>query len=366
MEEAVRKRRKEGERIGEEEESTAPRKMDQEFTEEIIEMFLKVANKLRKTVADDTRTTKPVKASMNYDIDTMQSLIIKLKNAMISEERKNAGLQSAIKTLKEEIRCTPTYASVARDSLHVQAYAPKRHVLFVQSNNREKTSKDIKEEVIKKVNPKIDKIKIKNMRQTKANSIVMEFDTRSDLQKFKDYSKLETLQIEEPKKKNPLLILYDVDSLLTVNELKENIVQQNLEGEFPVEESDIIPRFKTGPRNKPTVHWVIQVTPKIKKYILKQGSRLYTRFFSLKVRDILQMARCLKCHDLGHVVKHCSNEERCGRCGATDHKKPDCKSEKQICISCNKRKLKCTTKREDCPSHKTFYQKLQENIDYGD
>jgi len=39
----------------------------------------------------------------------------------------------------------------------------------------------------------MDKIKIKNMRQTKANSVVMEFDTRSDLQKFKDYPKLETL-----------------------------------------------------------------------------------------------------------------------------------------------------------------------------
>jgi len=85
-----------------------------------METFFKVADKLRKTVADDTRT-KPVKASMNHDIDKMQSFIIKLKNAMISEQGKNAGLQSVIKTLKEEIRCTPTYASVARGSLHVQA-----------------------------------------------------------------------------------------------------------------------------------------------------------------------------------------------------------------------------------------------------
>jgi len=60
-----------------------------------------------------------------------------------------------------------------------------------------------------------------------------------------------------------------VDNLLTINELKENIVQQNQEGEFPIEENDIIPRFKTGPRDKPTVHWVIQVTPKIRKHILK-------------------------------------------------------------------------------------------------
>jgi len=71
----------------------------------------------------------------------------------------------------------------------------------------------------------MDKIKIKGIRQTKANS-VMEFDTRNDLHIFDiDHSKLETFQIEELKKKNPLLILCDVNSLLTTSELKENIVQ---------------------------------------------------------------------------------------------------------------------------------------------
>jgi hypothetical protein len=45
----------------------------------------------------------------------------------------------------------------------------------------------------------------------------MEFDTRSDLEKFKDHPKLITLtlKIEEPKKRNPLMIIYDVDSSMT-------------------------------------------------------------------------------------------------------------------------------------------------------
>jgi len=43
----------------------------------------------------------------------------------------------------------------------------------------------------------------------------MEFDTRSDLEKFKDHPKLTTLKIEEPKKRNPLMIIYDVDSSMT-------------------------------------------------------------------------------------------------------------------------------------------------------
>jgi hypothetical protein len=193
----------------------------------------------------------------------------------------------------------------------------------------------------------------------------MEFDTRSDLQKFKDHPKLTSLKIEEPKKRNPLMIIYDVDSSLTANELKESIKQQNLD-ELSIEEEDIIPRFKTGPRDKPTVHWVIQMALRVRKHILQQGNRLYMGFSSLKVRDFLQVARCMKCHDLGYVVKHCSGEERCGRYGATDHKKTDCKSENQVCIPCSKRKLKCNTKCEDYPTYRTLYQRQQENTDYGD
>jgi len=70
--------------------------------------------------------------------------------------------------------------------------------LYNEATTEKKTSKNIKEKMIYKVTPKVDKIKINDMRQTKANSIVMEFDTRSDLQKFKDHPKLEMLQIEEP------------------------------------------------------------------------------------------------------------------------------------------------------------------------
>jgi len=50
----------------------------------------------------------------------------------------------------------------------------------------------------------------------------MEFETRDDLQKFKDYPKLETLYMEKPKKRNFLLILYNINSSLTTHESKAN------------------------------------------------------------------------------------------------------------------------------------------------
>ncbi|KAH0950375.1 hypothetical protein HN011_009113 [Eciton burchellii] len=105
------------------------------------------------------------------------------------------------------------------------------------------------------------------------------------------------------------------------------------------------------------------MAPRARKHILQQENRLYMGFSSLKVR-LPASCKVSEMPHLRYVAKHCFDEERCGRCGASDHIKTDCKSENQVCISCSKRKLKCNTKREDCP-YRTLYQRQQENIDYG-
>jgi hypothetical protein len=48
-------------------------------------------------------------------------------------------------------------------------------------------SKHIKQELINKINPRIDKIKVKGIKQTKTKSVIIKFETRSHLQKFKDH-----------------------------------------------------------------------------------------------------------------------------------------------------------------------------------
>jgi len=53
---------------------------------------------------------------------------------------------------------------------------------------------------------RIDKIKIKDIRKTKAKSVIMQFEIHSDLQKFKDHPKLESLQIKKLEKSSPNFI----------------------------------------------------------------------------------------------------------------------------------------------------------------
>jgi len=55
------------------------------------------------------------------------------------------------------------------------------HALFVQNNDKEKISKEIKEKLINKVNFKNRSNKNKDNQTHESKSIVKEFETRSDL-----------------------------------------------------------------------------------------------------------------------------------------------------------------------------------------
>ncbi|KAH0944408.1 hypothetical protein HN011_010443, partial [Eciton burchellii] len=80
----------------------------------------------------------------------VQTEISEMKNnfekQLSKEQGKIEGLRNALLMLKEDIRSTPTYASVTRSPPQAQRTqctynGPKKHVLLVQSSNKEKSSK---------------------------------------------------------------------------------------------------------------------------------------------------------------------------------------------------------------------------------
>lgn len=126
-------------------------------------------------------------------------------------------------------------------------------------------------------------------------------------------------------------------------------------------------KFKTGSRNRPTVHYVAEVSPTIRKTILTKG-RLFVEFSSHTAKDYLVVPRCLKCFDIGHVAKHCRKESSsCGHCGEIDHVKTDCQKIKQpkICIPCALRKRKCSGDNKTCLTYKMMLERTVSRIYYG-
>jgi hypothetical protein len=113
----------------EEEECTAPadtNRMSLSVEEYLknISRWLKVA---QQTVAKDPRAAKTIRTVVNRNMeDALQTIlqvqteISEIKNNLTKEQGKSEGLQSALLMLKEDIRSTPTYASVARSPPQAQ------------------------------------------------------------------------------------------------------------------------------------------------------------------------------------------------------------------------------------------------------
>ncbi|KAE8740127.1 hypothetical protein FOCC_FOCC014363 [Frankliniella occidentalis] len=122
------------------------------------------------------------------------------------------------------------------------------------------------------------------------------------------------------------MIVYDVDSNLSGEELDKKISEQNFRNLNKDIQTDVPlkAKFKTGPKEKAKVHWLVEVAPGIRQFLIDQG-RLYLGWKSHKVTDYLKVPTCQKCRDLGHMRKYCQEKgDTCKKCGEKGHKKKEC------------------------------------------
>ncbi|KAG8238014.1 hypothetical protein J437_LFUL017744 [Ladona fulva] len=67
----------------------------------------------------------------------------------------------------------------------------------------------------------------------------------------------------------------------------------------------------------------------------------------------------------GHIAKHCKGEERCNKCGESEHEKEERKVTETCCATCGL-KSECSGKQEACEAYQQAMRRLIEGTDYGD
>lgn len=269
----------------------------------------------------------------------------------------------------------PTYATATKGGgsqvrTNIEMRKPQGATILITPKEGENL-KATERKLMETLKPKQDKLKIRNIKTTKS-AIIIETETKEDTDKILTNEKLtKIMNVERPRKKEPKIILYDIPHKMTDKEIHETIFEQNFEGSISKEEYNkgFKLRFKTGPRDRETVHHVAETTPKIRMEILKKR-RIYLNFTAITAKDFLAIPRCLKCQDLGHVAKHCNSEEtNCSHCGGNGHEKKTCpkKEEQQKCIPCSKKGKKCNKVGKDyreCETYKMLVEREREKTNY--
>nr|CAD7573333.1 unnamed protein product [Timema californicum] len=133
--------------------------------------------------------------------------------------------------------------------------------------------------------------------------VVIETEDSEDTENIKNgIQALEGLKCEDPRKRKPLVTIFDVPSDMTVEELADTgrITQKEfLEG--------FEPRFKTGVKKRRVTNHVVDVSARVRNLLF--GGRVYLHFNGVSVMDYLVITRCNQCRDLGHRVKFCPKKE---------------------------------------------------------
>lgn len=253
-------------------------------------------------------------------------------------------IQTSHSTQNSHLTEGVTYAGAAAKKM--AAVPPPMHSIIVSSENKEDTSGTVTDKVRAAVNAIDTGLRVDRMRKVKNQKIVLGCHSKMELDHITKRLKEsdESLRIEEAVNKLPLVVLKDVLSYNTDEDITRAILNQNshlLEG-LDKENTKMVVRYRKRARNPHENHVVMQVSPQIWQRLTEAG-RVHIDMQRVKVFDQTPLMQCTRCLRFGHGKKQCTEEkDACSHCGG-HHLRAECPSwragDPPSCRNCHQAKL---------------------------
>lgn len=215
----------------------------------------------------------------------------------------------------------------------------KRNLILVKNLDEanKKDSDEVKRLVTGALTSDVDRLRIRNMIKVR-DGVLIETESEGDLNIIKNSQPLKDtgLQIKPPIQVKPKIIMFSTERDWTDEQILKDIYYKNLTGISKADfdrETKIL--FKTGPRDKTTVHRVFETSLAIRNVLMRRN-HLYVSWRSLYFNDFVNVTRCFKCYGFGHMSKNCKRDSLCRHCGDTGHMGAACpnKDNPPKCVNC--------------------------------
>jgi len=137
----------------------------------------------------------------------------------------------------------------------------------------------------------------------------------------------------EIRPKKPRIILYDVDSGITKEELAEGPMGQNPELGLTAEDvGNMIPLHKLGKRDGDVVHWVIEAPPNVITKL--EGKSGFIGMTRCRCKVHSSLPQCFNCQQYGHTAQRYEQKTPSCRNCAGAHDSRTCKEDVVKCANC--------------------------------
>lgn len=256
-----------------------------------------------------------------------------------------------------------TYAHVVKQNSSPTTERETLHSIAVTSINDTETGEEVLDRVRKAVDAKEGWVTVQRVRKAKDRKIIMGLKTKEEQNKVKErLEKSGHLLVEEIKNKDPLLVLRDVLSANTDDDVLRALRNQNrniFDG-LNKEEDRVTIKYRRRARNPHTGHIVVSVSPKIWSKATEAGA-LHIDLQRVRVADQSPLVQCSRCLAFGHGKRFCKESvDLCSHCGGP-HLRAQCTewlaNAAPNCRNCRNAKMDKTEHNAfsgECPTRKKW------------
>ncbi|KAJ8705882.1 hypothetical protein PYW08_012928 [Mythimna loreyi] len=295
-----------------------------------------------------------------------------LKKALQEHSRQLRESSEKFDSLKEALHISQknmeniSYASVAASLPAKQVVAAQQtalHSIVVTSTIETDTGEEIIDHIRKAAKAKEGWITVDRIHKAKDRKVVLGCKTEQAREKLKEkLAGAGDLKVEDVQNKDPLVILKDVLTCNTDEDILQALRNQNNDVFTGLKADDdrVTVLYKKRTRNPHTQHVVLRVSPKIWGR-LQDRQAVHIDLQRIRVFDQTPLVQCSLCLGFGHGRRLCKEtQEKCSHCGGP-HKRSQCTDwlagTAPSCCNCVRAKMEYTehnTFSDECPVRKKW------------
>ncbi|XP_022837321.1 uncharacterized protein LOC111364627 [Spodoptera litura] len=338
------------------------------------EQKLKISNLCRKVSQGFTHVTVQYQALKNKAL---------IQHYALQDLKEKNDLAVSLTQIKETIKesCSKSvpqnssFADMVKKGTNNFVRPSPLSSVAIYPSDKSKTSDDTKNIVQKAICPGDINLKVRGVRKIRNGGVIISTETKEDLEKLKKSVQLSStgLTVDEPKKRNPRLIVLGIPTSMAEPEVFKCIFEQNVAEKLPSLSRDaflasIKLSHKSGRRDADHCNFIIEVSAALRKALITQD-RVFINWTSCPVRDFTIVTRCYNCQQYGHAAKSCqAAAPTCGHCGDEGHSIKDCpkKGAPPKCATCARFKKPSNhqTGDIDCPAKKAAENRYMNSVNY--
>lgn len=214
----------------------------------------------------------------------------------------------------------PSYAEIATRG-RTYAMADKMtpiHSIVVSSDDDQDTSGQVIEKIRTAVDARFSSIRVDRVHKARDQKVIIGCQTQEELKKVKErIGKDIGLRVENVENKDPLVILRDVLSYNTDEDIMTVLRKQNKHLLHGLKEQEIRTevRYRKKLRNPHSSHVVVRVSPKVWQR-LTAAHQVHVDLQRVLVADQTPLVQCSRCLGYGQGRKLCKETtDLCAHCG---------------------------------------------------